>query len=181
MAPSVLVAEQKKEERKEAELVFPSELGNETKLPKNCVWSKEYLVQAQGQLEAPIVDLEGVLRGEQEAIDRAVQQIREACLVHGFFVVINHGIHEDVIKKAYEHTDAYFKQPVEEKVKAYKPKGSLAGYSGAHSERFNSNLTWKETLTFLLHHDNVEPHVRDYFVSTLGQGFYETGYVMFCI
>ncbi|XP_028754758.1 gibberellin 20 oxidase 2-like [Neltuma alba] len=175
MASSVLLSEQKHEERKDGELVFPCELGNEVELPKNCVWSKEYLVQAQGQLEAPIVDLGGVLRGEQEAIDRAVEQIRDACLVHGFFIVINHGVDDDLIKKAYERTDAYFKQPIDTKLKAYKPKGSLSGYSGAHSERFSSNLTWKETLTFLLPHDNPQPAVRDYFVSTLGQDFYETG------
>ncbi|XP_028787146.1 probable LRR receptor-like serine/threonine-protein kinase At3g47570 [Neltuma alba] len=114
MASNVLLSEQKHEERKE-ELVFPCELGNEVELPKNCVWSKEYL-------------------------------------------------------------DAYFKQPVDAKVKAYKPKSSLAGYPGAHSERFSSNLTWKETLTFLLPHDDPQPAIRDYFVSTLGQDFYETSW-----
>ncbi|KAI9078181.1 hypothetical protein K1719_039795 [Acacia pycnantha] len=137
----------------------------------------EYLVQARGELDAPIVDFGGVLCGEPQPINRAVEQIRAACLVHGFFVVITHGVVEDLIRKAYEHTDAYFKTPVDAKVRGYKPNGSLAGYSFAHSEHFNSHPTWKETLGILFQHDNPQPIVRDYFVSTLGQDFYESGYV----
>lgn len=177
MTNSVSVCQQKEEEKQREEVVFdPSEDVKKVDLQKNFVWSKEYLVEAQGELEAPIIDLKGVFEGDSQAIHQAAQRVKEACSAHGFFMIMNHGVDDLLIKKVYEHVDFFFKKPLDTKMKARKIYGIPWGYSGAHAERFSTNLCWKETFSFPYQHEALANSVHDYFISTLGQEFHESGY-----
>lgn len=147
----------------------------EAHVPKNFIWPKEYLEDADEELKAPIVDLDGFLKGEDEATQHASKLINEACLNHGFFQVINHGVDVNLIAKAYDEMDTIFKLPNQRKMSVYKAPGSMWGYSGAHAHRFSSKLPWKETFSFPYHHNALEPLVTNYFKSTLGTDFQQAG------
>ncbi|KAK7266269.1 hypothetical protein RIF29_18911 [Crotalaria pallida] len=149
----------------------------ESKVPANFIWPKEFLVEAHDELQAPIVDLDGFLKGHDDATQHASNLIREACLNHGFFQVINHGVDSSLIKDTYDSLDNFFKLPKERKVSATKKPGSSFGYSGAHAERFSSKLPWKETLSFPYHDTTSEHVVTNYFNSNFGEDLEQAGVV----
>ncbi|XP_050226186.1 gibberellin 20 oxidase 2-like [Mercurialis annua] len=151
-------------------------LQNKT-IPKEFQWPKDELVRAQKELMVPIVDLQGFLKGDEMETLKAVNMIKPACLEHGFFQVINHGVDSNVIKMANDHMDHFFKLPDSEKLKARKMPGRTWGYSSAHSDRFSTKLPWKEMLSFGYHQNSSDPVVFDFFKSTLGKDFEETGMV----
>ncbi|GAU21408.1 hypothetical protein TSUD_32380 [Trifolium subterraneum] len=142
----------------------------------NFVWPKEYLVNANEEFQAPLIDLDGFLKGNKEATKNAAKLISKACSTHGFFQVINHGVDLSLISEAYDQMDGFFKLPIDKKLSVRKMKGSMWGYSGAHADRFSSKLPWKETLSFPFHdNDTFEPVVTNYFDSTLGDDFQQAG------
>jgi len=151
------------------------ELQIQSHVPKNFIWPKEYLEDAHEELQAPVVDLDGFLKGDNEATQHAAMLINEACLNHGFFQVINHGVDPHLIAQAYVQMDTIFKLPLHRKESVYKAPGSMWGYSGAHAHRFSSKLPWKETFSFPYHENALEPVVTNYFKSTLGDDFEQAG------
>jgi len=64
----------------------------------------------------PVVDLKD-LHGPNRI--RVVQQIRRACEEDGFFQVINHGVHETVMKSMMEIAKEFFEMPVEDRAILY--------------------------------------------------------------
>lgn len=180
MTTSDMACQQNLEEKKQEEVVVdPTEDRTRIDHHKGFVWSKEYLVEAQGELEAPIIDLKGVLEGDSQAIYKAAELVKEACSAHGFFLIVNHGVDDLLIKKVYEQVDIFFQKPMDTKLKARKIPGVPSGYSSAHAERFSSNLPWKETFSFPFQHDVSHNDVHDYFISTFGQEFHEFGYACY--
>ncbi|KAK6128384.1 hypothetical protein DH2020_037860 [Rehmannia glutinosa] len=163
-------------------LVFDTTLfEKQPNLPTQFMWPHEDLPYgAQDELNDPPVDLKGFLNGNQESIDFAAAQIRTACLDHGFFQVINHGVDTNIVQGAHEKMDAFFNLPLTKKLSIKRKPGGLCGYSGAHADRFSSKLPWKETLSFTYKHAN-EPatglDVVNYIKYGLGKEFEEAGYV----
>ncbi|KAF5745111.1 gibberellin 20-oxidase family protein [Tripterygium wilfordii] len=161
--------------------VFDSTLlQKQPNLPKEFLWPHKDLVNHHNQeeLQEPLVDLKGFMEGDEAATARAVELVRDACLNHGFFQVINHGVDEDLIKAASREVDAIFRLPLEKKLSVGRKPGDLYGYSGAHAERFSSKLPWKETFSFGYHeNDDSKLVVVDYFKSVLGQDFEHSGSV----
>ncbi|KAI9097609.1 hypothetical protein K1719_025380 [Acacia pycnantha] len=141
---------------------------------KSFMWPKESVAEAEGELEPPLVDLEGFMRGDQDATRRAAELVRQACVSHGLFQVINHGIDSRLIHDAYEQLDAFFKLPLDKKLSIPKNPGTMWGYSGAHAHRFSCNLPWKETLSFPFRHTN---DVTNFFTSNRGQDLQHAGVV----
>ncbi|XP_022766331.1 gibberellin 20 oxidase 2-like [Durio zibethinus] len=155
-------------------------LESQTNVPKEFLWPKVDLVNAHQELFEPLVDLEGFFRGDELAIQQAAEVIRAACLSHGCFQVINHGVDSQLISAAYDYLNRFFQLPVGQKLRARKT--STAGlntlsYSGAHADRFASNLPWKETLTFWFEENLKESSVVDLFKSSLGDDFEEMGMI----
>lgn len=148
-------------------------------IPKYFIWPKGDLPlsRAKEELKEPLVDLEGFFKGDEKATCVAADLVRQACSSHGFFQVINHGVDPELIDLAHDHMDSFFKLPASEKLRARKTAGSPWGFSAAHAERFSSRLPWKETLSFGFHDDCSIAVVEDFFSSTLGKDFEQTGYV----
>ncbi|XP_049379954.1 gibberellin 20 oxidase 2-like [Solanum stenotomum] len=145
----------------------------QTNIPKEFIYPKEDLIQAQEELNEPLIDLIG-------DINSVSMLVKTACLNHGFFQVINHGVDSKLINMAHAHVNHFFKLPLEVKLKVQKQHGSLWGYSGAHAERFTSRLPWKETLSFNFHENggsNKSGIVVDFFESSLGKEFEQMGLV----
>ncbi|KAK8642883.1 hypothetical protein V6N13_012208 [Hibiscus sabdariffa] len=157
-------------------------LQNQTNVPKEYLWPKVDLVIAQQELLVPLVDLEGCFRGDESAFQQAAHVIRAACLTHGCFQVINHGVDSHLIKAAYHHLNRFFQLPVTRKLRARKTTTAGLSYSGAHSDRFSLNLPWKEILTFPFTENPKESSVVDLFKSSLGDDFEEMGitYQKYC-
>lgn len=150
-------------------------LHNLSKLPMEFLWPKDELVSADKELMEPEVDLEGFFKGDEEETWKAAEMIKAACLNHGFFQVINHGVDLNLISAAHRQIDRFFNLPTSEKIRARRMPGSLSGYSGAHADRYSSKLPWKETLSFGYHENSSDPVVLDFFKITLGEDFVQTG------
>ncbi|XP_024969769.1 gibberellin 20 oxidase 3-like [Cynara cardunculus var. scolymus] len=145
--------------------------------PKQYIWPKTDQDAATEVLNAPVIDLDGVFTHDEHAIANAVNLIKESCTVHGFFQVINHGIDLGFLALADEHGRAFFNLPITEKMKCTKKEGSMAGFTSAHVHRFSEKLPWKEMLSFEYHENGPEEVVVDYFNSTLGSQYKETGLI----
>ncbi|XVF37016.1 hypothetical protein REPUB_Repub19eG0109100 [Reevesia pubescens] len=155
-------------------------LQNLTNVPKQFLWPKVDLVAAHQELLEPLVDLEGFFKADELAIQQAARVIRAACLSHGCFQVINHGVDSQLISAAYDHLNRFFQLPVCQKLRARKTITAglnTLSYSGAHADRFSSNLPWKETLTFGFEENLKESSVVDLFKLILGDDFEEMGMI----
>lgn len=146
-------------------------------LPTQFLWPQEDLAYvAQEKFKDPPINLKGFFNGDQEAINLAARQIRTACLKHGFFQVINHGVDQALIHEMHQQMDAFFKLPFSKKLSVRRRPGELGGYSGAHAERYASKLPWKETFSFTYKHANGPGlDVVNYINSGLGPGFEDAG------
>ncbi|KAK8465707.1 hypothetical protein PHAVU_009G155400 [Phaseolus vulgaris] len=155
---------------------FPQMKGE---MPKEFFWPSGDLIKAtQEELKEPLVNLGIMKNGDEKAIANAAELVRHACLKHGFFQVINHGVNPDLIDAAYHQIDTLFNLPISQKLTAKRKPGALSGYSGAHADRFSSKLPWKETFSFLFHHQGFSnSQIVDYFESVLGQDLQHTGRV----
>lgn len=165
------------ENQKECLVFDASKLQKLPDLPTEFKWPEENLaVTDPEELDAPLIDLEAFLRGDEKAISEAADLVRKACTNHGFFQVINHGVDQSLINAAREEIDAVFTLPVEKKLSIVPRGPSTEGYSFAHSHRFSSNLMWKETFSWAyLHGNKSRTAVVDYFKSVLGQDFESIG------
>ncbi|KAK4774867.1 hypothetical protein SAY86_009802 [Trapa natans] len=157
---------------------YPSLLQKQPDLPKEFIWPNNdhaAASQAVEELNEPIVDLGSFLSGEATAV--AAQLVREACLNHGFFQVTNHGVNPDLIDAAYEEAGKIFELPVNRKLRMTRKPGGVSGYSGAHADRYSSNLPWKETFSFGFSGSEEMPSVVEYFRSVVGEEFERSGWV----
>ncbi|VVA93388.1 unnamed protein product [Arabis nemorensis] len=83
----------------------------------------------------PIIDL-----SSPDKISTA-QLIRRACLDHGFFYLMNHGVSEEMIKKVLSESKNFFSLPLDEKM--VMARSDLRGYSPLFDEKHESSLTSK--------------------------------------
>jgi gibberellin 20-oxidase len=176
----VLYSASKTEEPKKENMVsiFDSNLlQKQVNVPKEFIWpSKDLVNTTQEELKEPLIDLSIMKSGDEKAIASAAELVRKACLKHGFFQVINHGVDQDLIHYAYSETDSIFKLPISKKQSAKRVYGGVSGYSGAHADRYSSKLPWKETFSFVYNHQNSSnSQIVDYFESVLGEDFQDAG------
>nr|ANS12338.1 GA20 oxidase [Populus tremula x Populus alba] len=162
----------------DAPVLYSSFLQKQANMPTEFIWPIGDLVHNQDELKEPLIDLDGFLKGDERATADAAELVRTACLNHGFFQVINHGVDIGLIHAAHEEIDKIFKLPLDKKLSTRRKPGDVSGYSGAHAHRYSSKLPWKETFSFGYHGDDgSEPLVVDYFKSVLGENFEHTGWV----
>ncbi|MQM20713.1 hypothetical protein Taro_053742 [Colocasia esculenta] len=149
------------------------------RIPPQFVWPQSERAQTLDELVAPVVDLGGFLRGNEDATRRAVEFVTAACRAHGFFLVTNHGVDDDLVRDALGCMGAFFGMPHDQKLRARRQPGTVWGYTGAHADRFASKLPWKETLSFGYRYSGAgtEHAVVAYFTSVLGKDFEQMGLV----
>lgn len=158
-------------------LFNPSSLQKQPHIPGEFIWPQGDRIHTLEELNEPLVDLQGFLRGDEAATMRAADMVRAACQGHGFFQVTNHGVDAALIRSASRNIEAFFKLPHTQKLRARRTPGSMWGYAGAHADRFSSKLPWKETLSFGYNENGSQQIVVDYFTSVLGEEFEQTGCV----
>ncbi|KAG8482468.1 hypothetical protein CXB51_024384 [Gossypium anomalum] len=117
-------------------LFDPSKLQNQSSLPTEFIWPCGDLVHTQEELNEPLIDLGGFIKGDEEATAHAVGLVKTACSKHGFFQVTNHGVDSNLIQAAYQEIDAVFKLPLNKKLSFQRKPGGFSGYSAAHADRW---------------------------------------------
>ncbi|XP_027368200.1 gibberellin 20 oxidase 1-D-like [Abrus precatorius] len=150
-------------------------LHKEADIPKQFIWSASHLVKGSSEkLDTPFIDLKAI-KGDEAAMATAAELVRKACMKHGFFEVTNHGVDLSLINATYQEFDSIFKLPLNKKLGARK---NPLGYSCGLSDRFSSNLPWKEIFTYrynYLHHSDSQ--VVDFFNSIFHEDFQGIGLV----
>ncbi|XVE57611.1 hypothetical protein DITRI_Ditri04bG0104200 [Diplodiscus trichospermus] len=81
-------------------------------------------------LQLPIIDL-----SSPDRLSTA-SSIREACMEHGFFYLVNHGVEEELLKEVFEQSSKFFKLPIEEKMKL--AKRNHRGYTALYAEKLDT-------------------------------------------
>ncbi|PSR93386.1 Gibberellin 20 oxidase [Actinidia chinensis var. chinensis] len=161
-------------------LIFDaSVLQHEPNIPQQFIWpDHEKPSSAAPELSVPLVDLGGFLSGDPAAAAEASRMVGEACLKHGFFLVVNHGVNARLISDAHCYMDSFFELPLCEKQRAQRKMGEHCGYASSFTGRFSSKLPWKETLSFRFSAEEDSSNiVQDYFKNTMGEDFNRFGKV----
>ena len=160
-------------------LVFDaSVLQYQPNIPQEFIWPDHEKPCSSGppELVIPPIDLKGFFNGDDLAISNASKLVNEACKKHGFFLVVNHGIDSELIKKAHDYMDYFFQMQLSDKQKAQRKIGEHCGYASSFTGRFSTKLPWKETLSFRFLDDHRFPNiVEDNFVSAMGEDFRQFG------
>ncbi|KAI9114283.1 hypothetical protein K1719_014511 [Acacia pycnantha] len=95
-------------------MVFDTSFLKQKEMPSEFVWSSDNLTEtAKEDLNEPLIDLNDFAKGDKEAMARACELVREACVKHGFFQVTNHGVDPLLIQAAYDEMSPIFSLPVD--------------------------------------------------------------------
>ncbi|KAI8003434.1 Gibberellin 20 oxidase 1-B [Camellia lanceoleosa] len=153
-------------------------LKHELNIPPQFIWPdhEKPSLHEPPPLIVPPIDLGAFLSGDPLSISTATRLVDEACKKHGFFLVINHGVSEELINEAHKNMDLFFDMPLKEKQRAQRKVGDYHGYASSFSGRYSSKLPWKETLSFRYCDDGGSSNVvEEYLVSTMGEDFRQFG------
>ncbi|KAK3145425.1 hypothetical protein QOZ80_3BG0252700 [Eleusine coracana subsp. coracana] len=147
-------------------------LSGRSDIPEQFIWPEDEspTPDAAEELHVPLIDLSG------DAAE-VVRQVGQACEQHGFFQVVNHGIHPELLAEAHRCMDAFFTLPLPEKQRAQRVQGESCGYASSFTGRFACKLPWKETLSFRYSTSPDADLVVDYFVQKLGEDYRSHGEV----
>ncbi|KAK8561037.1 hypothetical protein V6N13_026467 [Hibiscus sabdariffa] len=148
-------------------------------IPKQFIWPDHEKPSVNAtQLQVPLIDLGGFLSGDPVAVMEASRLVGEACRLHGFFLVVNHGVDAKLVADAHSYMDNFFELPLGYKQRAQRRLGEHCGYASSFTGRFCSKLPWKETLSFRYSAEkNSSKVVQDYLVDKLGDEFEHFGRV----
>ncbi|KAK8518300.1 hypothetical protein V6N12_017453 [Hibiscus sabdariffa] len=151
----------------------------QSNIPKQFIWPDHEKPSVNApQLQVPLIDLGGFLSGDPVAVMEASRLVGEACRLHGFFLVVNHGVDAKLVADAHSYMDNFFELPLADKQRAQRRLGEHCGYASSFTGRFCSKLPWKETLSFRYSAENNSSKVvQDYLVDKLGDEFEHFGRV----
>lgn len=155
-------------------------LKDEHNIPAPFIWpdDEKPCSKTPPELVVPPIDLGGFLSGDPAAVSKATRLANEACQKHGFFLVVNHGISSELLAKAHEAMDHFFRKPFSQKQRALRKHGDHCGYSSSFIGRFTTKLPWKETLSFRYSADDKASNmVENYILNLMGTEFQEFGRV----
>jgi len=94
-----------------------------------------------------VVDLGPLLEPSRHAegeLDKLVRDFAEACARHGFFIVTNHGISEELLRGLEDDMATFFHSPQEEKRRIKRTANNSRGF--ADDELTKQRQDWKELL-----------------------------------
>ena len=113
-------------------LVFDASfLQNQSDIPYEFIWPDEEkpCPEPPPVLHVPCIDLNGFLSGDPVALSTTTKLVKKACLEHGFFLVVNHGMDLQLLKVAHKCLDFFFDRPLQEKQRVQRKLGDHCGYA----------------------------------------------------
>ncbi|XP_068635672.1 2-oxoglutarate-dependent dioxygenase citB-like isoform X2 [Aristolochia californica] len=87
----------------------------------------------ENALKLPKIDL-----SSPDRISTA-RTIRQVCLDHGFFYLVNHGVDSEFIKKVFDESRKFFSLPLQEKTKFFRNEG-YRGYTALYDETLDLSI-----------------------------------------
>ncbi|XP_072987323.1 gibberellin 20 oxidase 1-like [Typha latifolia] len=118
---------------------------------KDFVWSKdewpaiEYDDFAKGD-EIPVISFSKALRAKN--YDAVCEKMVDACEKFGFFVLVDHGVHSEIIENVREKCAKLFDLPMDQKMRGGRTASLPLGYS-ASNPGYGHNLPWAEIIQLL--------------------------------
>lgn len=101
--------------------------------------------------EIPIIDVSGIFSSELSDRQHVARQIRDAATNIGFFYIRNHGVDQTAVTNAYEAALAFFRQPMEAKLRANSSQSAFYnGYKPPATQRLNptESVDVRESFSF---------------------------------
>ncbi|PIN00448.1 Flavanone 3-dioxygenase [Handroanthus impetiginosus] len=100
----------------------------------------------------PTVDLSLLTSDDADQKSKAIQELGRACQEWGFFMVVNHGIPEALMKAMLEAIDEFFNLPEEEKPE-FQPKNVLEPirYGTSFNTAKEKVFFWRDFLKVYVH------------------------------
>ncbi|OMO96488.1 putative 2-oxoglutarate/Fe(II)-dependent dioxygenase-like protein [Corchorus capsularis] len=157
-------------------MLFVKELvesaGRLTRVPSKYVFettkSDDYVVvdpvSEPEAIKIPIIDYSLLTSGNPDQRSQVINELRNACLEWGFFMMINHGVEETLRDEMMRATESFFDLSMEEKLK-YSGKDLFDPIRCGTS--FNPNVEksflWRDYLKLLVHPHFNAPHKPSHF------------------
>jgi isopenicillin N synthase-like dioxygenase len=94
--------------------------------------------------EIPIIDIGPLLAGDAAALDDVAAQIHKACTEIGFFFIVNHGMDNGIVARAFDASRQFFALPSEEKMKVRMNRhqcGYMPPDVAVHADTFEKRST----------------------------------------
>lgn len=89
----------------------------------------------------PLIDVGPFLEGSDSARCDVVNAVRRACEEIGFFLICGHGVDQELIDTTYAQAAAFFRLPVEEKLKIRQPAPEVSrGYTPFKGETLSASI-----------------------------------------
>ncbi|RAL49456.1 hypothetical protein DM860_012889 [Cuscuta australis] len=121
-------------------------------IPSHYIHSTSLDASPEDSKAIPVIDFSHLTSNQSDQWYKAIQDLGEACEKWGFFMVVNHGIPESLIREVIEVTDKFFNMPEEEK-KRFEGKHVLDPVRCGTS--FNASkekaLFWRDFLKVFVH------------------------------
>ncbi|KAK1292366.1 Gibberellin 3-beta-dioxygenase 1 [Acorus calamus] len=118
------------------------DLNSANALPDTYTWltPQNQSQPSQGPVSIPVIDLDDI-----DVIDK----IGRACEVLGLFLVINHGVPEEILRRIESEARRFFSLPADQKLRAKRIPGDFTGYGPLPISKFFEKKFWSEGFTIL--------------------------------
>ncbi|KAG6526243.1 feruloyl CoA ortho-hydroxylase 2-like [Zingiber officinale] len=104
----------------------------------------------------PVIDLAPLhLLDARLELQALVAQVEAACRDWGFFQVINHGVPQGVVERAWAASRGFFALPLEERRRVRRDEANPVGYYEA--ENTKNVRDWKEVFDLIVHEPTIIP------------------------
>lgn len=122
------------------------DLNSLEELPDSHAWASELdkyssTPNDHGQFKLPVIDLNDRINGPKHVV--------RACKTWGAFQITNHGISNQLIGKMEDAARKLFSLPLEQKLKAERPKDGTGGYGPFRISSFFPKRMWSEGFTIV--------------------------------
>ncbi|CAN1173707.1 2-oxoglutarate-dependent dioxygenase 11 [Linum perenne] len=102
-------------------------------------------VSTDGSHQIPVVDMTKLAAAGYVAAEESAK-LHSACKDWGFFLLINHGVTEEVVQKMKMDVQEFFNQPLQEKMSCGKMPDNLEGYGQVFVLSEEQKLDWADVL-----------------------------------
>ncbi|MBV9862311.1 MAG: isopenicillin N synthase family oxygenase [Alphaproteobacteria bacterium] len=117
---------------------------------------------AAAAAQIPVIDYGPYFAGEAGALERLAREVRQACEQVGFFYILNHGVPEETIERAFAASRRFHALPLEQKL-ALKLNENNIGYLPVNASVQGASTVHKATRpnqneSFFISHDRGPDH-----------------------
>ncbi|XP_071732755.1 jasmonate-induced oxygenase 2-like [Rutidosis leptorrhynchoides] len=102
------------------------------------------ITRSNDNLNIPVIDLFGLINGDNATQKAIMDEISIACREWGFFQVVNHGINDELVDEVREVWREFFHQPIEVKQEYANTPKTYEGYGSRIGIQKGAILDWSD-------------------------------------